>query len=43
MKCSWFNHSDEEEGSEGEVLSLFLKRDIPDATEDHAIHETLTQ
>ena len=35
--------SDDEEGSEGEVLSLFLKRDIPDANEDHATHETLTQ
>jgi hypothetical protein len=35
--------SDDEEGSEGEVLSLFLKRDIPDVHEDHATHETLTQ
>jgi hypothetical protein len=44
--------SDDEEGSEEEVQSLFLKkdiqslflkRDIPDATEDHSTHVTLTE
>jgi hypothetical protein len=37
------DQSDDDRGSEDEGLSLFLKRDIPAATEDFDTHETLTE